>query len=96
MVEVGQKDRLRVGGLDVLSRTAVAVAAGADLVVERAVYFISFCTEDRGEVVRHFEGGFEVLRRVRREMEVLTLDVEDRAMCACSRCRVAGIFTVRR
>jgi hypothetical protein len=29
------------------------VTAGADLVVETAVYFVSFGTEDGGEVVRH-------------------------------------------
>jgi hypothetical protein len=37
LVEVGEEDRLRVGGLDVFARAAVAVAAGADFVVEGAV-----------------------------------------------------------
>jgi len=34
LVQVGKEDGLRVGGLDVLARAAVAVAAGADFVVE--------------------------------------------------------------
>lgn len=37
LVEVGHEDRLRVGRLDVFARAAVAVAAGADFVVEGAV-----------------------------------------------------------
>lgn len=37
LVQVRQQDRLRVGGLDVLARAAIAVAAGADFVVEGAV-----------------------------------------------------------
>ena len=37
LVEVGEQDRLAVRGLDVFSRTAVAVAAGANFVVEGAV-----------------------------------------------------------
>ena len=37
LVEVGQEDGLRVRGLDVLARAAVAVPACADLVVEGAV-----------------------------------------------------------
>lgn len=42
-----------VRGLDVLSRAAVAVAAGTDFVVERAVDFVCFSAKDGGEVVRH-------------------------------------------
>jgi len=57
LVEVGQQDGLAVGGLDVFSRAAVAVAAGTDFVVEGAVYFVGFGAEDGGEVVRHFEEG---------------------------------------
>jgi len=34
LVQVGQEDGLRVGWLDVFARAAVAVAAGADFVVE--------------------------------------------------------------
>lgn len=37
LVEVWHQDRLAVGGLDVFSGAAVAVAAGADFVVEGAV-----------------------------------------------------------
>lgn len=37
LVEVGEEDCLRVGGFDVFARAAVAVAAGADFVVEGAV-----------------------------------------------------------
>lgn len=59
LVQVGEQDRLTVGGLDVFSRAAVAVAARADLVVERAVYFVGFSAEDTGEVVRHGEGVVE-------------------------------------
>ena len=53
MIEVGEKDGLAVGGLDVFATAAVAVAAGADFVVEGAVYFVLFCAEDGGEVVSH-------------------------------------------
>ena len=53
LVEVGQEDGLGVGGLDVFAGTAIAVAAGADLVVETAVDFVLFGAEDGGEVVRH-------------------------------------------
>ncbi len=53
LVEVGQEDGLRVRGLDVLARTAVAVSTGADLVVEGAVDFVGFGTEDAGEIVGH-------------------------------------------
>jgi hypothetical protein len=41
----------------VFSRAAVAVSAGANLVVEGTVYFVGFRAEDGGEVVRHGEGG---------------------------------------
>jgi len=61
LIEVGEEDGLRVRGLDVFARTAVAVAAGADLVVEGTVYFVGFSTEDTGEVVRHVDG---VLKRL--------------------------------
>ena len=57
LVEVGQEDGLGVGGLDVFAGTAIAVAAGADLVVETAVDFVLFGAEDGGEVVRHGCGG---------------------------------------
>jgi len=53
LVEVGEEDGLAVGGLDVFAGTAVAVAAGADFVVETAIYFVLFCAEDGGEVVGH-------------------------------------------
>lgn len=39
------------------SRTAVAVAAGADFVVEGTVDFVCFGTEDGGEVVGHVGRG---------------------------------------
>jgi len=48
LVHVGHEHGLRVGWLDMLSRAAVAVAAGADLVVEGAVDFVLFCAEDGG------------------------------------------------
>ena len=50
LVEVGEEDGLAVGGLDVFAGAAVAVATGADFVVETAVYFVLFCAEDGGEV----------------------------------------------
>ena len=46
LVEVGQENGLGVRGLDVFSRAAVAVATGADFVVEGAVYFVGFGAED--------------------------------------------------
>lgn len=55
LVEVGEEDGLAVGGLDVFAGAAVAVAAGADFVVETAVYFVLFCAEDGGEVVGHYD-----------------------------------------
>lgn len=57
LVEVGEQHGLRVGGLDVLARTAVAVAACTDLVVEGAVDLVLLGAEDGGEVVRHCGGG---------------------------------------
>ena len=39
-----------VGRFDVLAAAAVAVPAGADFVVERAVHFVLLCAEDGGEV----------------------------------------------
>ena len=59
LVEVGQKDRLAVGGLDVFARASVAVAAGADFVVEGAVDLVLLGTEDGGEVVSHGAVGAE-------------------------------------
>jgi len=53
LVQVGHEDRLRVRGLDVLAGAAVAVAAGADLEVEGAVYFVELRAEDGGEEGRH-------------------------------------------
>jgi len=53
LVEVGQKDSLRVRGLDMFAGAAIAVAAGADLIVETAVDFVLFRAEDGGEVVGH-------------------------------------------
>ena len=53
LVEVGEKDGLRVRGFDVLSRAAIAVSAGANFVVEGAVDFVLLGAEDRGEVVCH-------------------------------------------
>jgi len=53
LVEVRHEDGLRVGGLDVFARAAVAVTARADLVVEGAVNLVLLCAEDGGEVVGH-------------------------------------------
>jgi hypothetical protein len=53
LVEVGQQDGLGVGWFDVFARTAVAMAAGADFVVEAAVDFVLLGAEDGGEVVGH-------------------------------------------
>lgn len=53
MVEVWEEDSLGVGGFDVFPGAAIAVSAGADFVVEGAVYFIGFGAEDAGEVVGH-------------------------------------------
>lgn len=54
-----------VGGFDVFSGAAVAVAAGANFVVEGAVYFVGFGAEDAGEVVGHFGGVFGGVSRMR-------------------------------
>lgn len=56
LVQVGQEDRLRVGGFDVLAAAAVAVPAGADFVVEGAVHFVLLRAEDGGEVAGGFVG----------------------------------------
>ena len=53
LVEVREEDGLRVGGLHMFARAAVAVSAGADLVVEGAVDLVLFRAEDGGEVIRH-------------------------------------------
>lgn len=50
LVQVGQEDGLRVRGFDVLAAAAVAVPAGANFVVEGAVYFVLLRAEDGGEV----------------------------------------------
>lgn len=55
LVEVREEDGLRVGGFDVFARAAVAVAAGADFVVEGAVDLVLLCAEDGGEIVGHDE-----------------------------------------
>lgn len=64
LVQVWEEDGLAVGGLDVFSRAAVSVAAGADLVVEGTVYFVGFGAEDAGEVVGHCDGSEVVGRRI--------------------------------
>jgi len=43
-----EEDGLGEGGAVVDAGAAVAVAAGADFVVEGAVDFVFFCAEDRG------------------------------------------------
>ena len=48
---------MRVGRFDVLARTPIAVAAGADFVVEGAVDFVLLCAEDGGEILGHDEDG---------------------------------------
>jgi len=53
LIEVGEEDGLAVGGLDVFARAAVAVAAGADFVVEGAVDLVLLRAEDGGEIVGH-------------------------------------------
>lgn len=53
LVQVWQEDGLRVGRLDVFARAAVAVAAGADLIVEGAVDLVLLRSEDGCEVVGH-------------------------------------------
>lgn len=50
LVQVRQEDGLGVRGLDVLAAAAVAVPAGADLVVEGAVDLVLLRAEDGGEV----------------------------------------------
>ena len=54
LVQVWEENGLGVGWLDVLSRAAVAVAAGPDLVVEGAVDFVLLSAEDGGEVICHY------------------------------------------
>ena len=53
LVQVGHQYRLRVRWLNVLAAAAVAVAAGADLVVKGAVDLVLLGAEDRGEEVGH-------------------------------------------
>lgn len=53
LIEIRQENGLRVGWLDVFSRTSVAVSACADFVVEGAIHFVLFGTEDGGEIVGH-------------------------------------------
>ena len=70
LVEVGQEDGLRVGGLDVFSRTSITVSTGADLVVEGTVDFVLLGAEDGGEVVGHVEmlgGGEDVVMKIWRK-----------------------------
>ena len=50
LVEVREEDRLAVRWLHVFATAPVAVAAGADLVVEAAVDFVLLGAEDGGEV----------------------------------------------
>ena len=56
LVEVREEDCLGVGGFDVFSRAAVAVAACADFVVEGAVDFVLLGAKDGGEVICHVGG----------------------------------------
>ena len=56
LIEVGKKDGLRIRGLDVFSRAAIAMTAGADFVVKGTVDFVLLCAKDGGEVVGHDEG----------------------------------------
>lgn len=53
LIHVRHEDSLRVGGLDMFARAAVAVSACADLVVEGAVDLVLLGTENRREVVGH-------------------------------------------
>lgn len=53
LIEVGHENGLRVRRLDVLARAAIAVAAGADFVVEGAVDLVLLRAEDGGEIVGH-------------------------------------------
>ena len=66
LIQVWEEDGLTVGGLDVFSRAAVSVAAGADLVVERTVYFVGFGAKYASEVVGHCGGCEVVVGRRRR------------------------------
>ncbi len=54
LVQVRQEDGLGVGWFDVLATATVAVAAGADFVVEGAVHFVLLRAEDGGEVAVWF------------------------------------------
>ena len=91
LVEVGEEDGLAVGGLDVLARTAVAVPAGADFVVETAVYFVLFCAENGGEVagwvlVCVYGFGRREMREIYLAMLVYVVEVWSRsARVCCSR-----------
>jgi len=55
LIKVGHQNRLGVGGFHVLPRTAVAVAARANLVVEGAVDFVLLGSENGGQEVCHFD-----------------------------------------
>ncbi len=50
LVEVGEEDGLRVGGFDMFPRTAIAVAAGTDFVVEGAVDLWGYISFGAGEL----------------------------------------------
>jgi len=56
LVQVGHKNGLTVGRLDVLSRAAIAVTTSADFKVERAVDFVKLGTENRSKKVGHVCG----------------------------------------
>jgi len=56
LIEIWEENGLAVRGLDMFAGATIAVAAGADFVVKRAVYFVLLGAEDGGEVVCHFCG----------------------------------------
>jgi hypothetical protein len=53
LVEVGHEDGLAVRGLDVFSGAAIAVAAGANFKVERAVDLVKLGAENGSQKVSH-------------------------------------------
>lgn len=54
LIQVRHQNRLRVRWFDMLARATVAMPAGANFVIERAVDFILLRAEDRRQIVRHF------------------------------------------
>lgn len=65
LVHVGQQQRRRCGGTVVEAGAPVAVAAGADFKVERAVHAVFLGAENGGQVLRHYSWIEKLENRIR-------------------------------